>query len=57
MFEFLKSLFIPDPKKKITKEIERLYKQAVSFQRNGNLREYARVIKEIEDLEKEYSEV
>ena len=53
----IKSLFVSDPGKKIRKQLDIKYKQAVEFQRNGKLREYGQVMKEIEDLEKEYVEV
>lgn len=53
MINFLKSLFTPDPTKKLTKARDRKYKQAVQLQRDGNLREYAVVMKEIEALEEE----
>tara|TARA_Y100000816_G_scaffold286361_1_gene267390 strand:+ start:657 stop:845 length:189 start_codon:yes stop_codon:yes gene_type:complete len=56
MFNFIKSLFVTDPAEKIKKERDRKYKEAVHFQRNGKLREYAEVMKEIEDLEKKYVE-
>ncbi len=57
MFKFIMGLFRTDPGSKIRKMRDRKYKQAVQLQRDGNLREYARVIKEIEDLEKQYVEV
>ncbi len=57
MLRFIKSLFTTDPADKILKSRDRKYKKAVQLQRNGNLREYAKVMKEIEDLEKQYSEV
>ena len=57
MFEFIKSLFKSEPGSKIRKERDRKYKQAVQFQRDGNLRGYAKIMKEIEDLEKQYVEV
>lgn len=56
MIEFLKSLFRKEPGSKILKIKDRKYKQAVHLQRNGKLREYAEVMKEIEDLEKQYIE-
>lgn len=51
MFSFLKSLFVSDPAQKLTNERDRKYRQAVEYQRNGNLREYASLIKEISILE------
>ena len=57
MIKFIKDLFSIDPAKKILKIRDRKYKEAVHFQRNGKLREYAEVMKEIEELEKKYVEV
>ena len=57
MIKLIKSLFIASPAEKITKVRDKKYKQAVHFQRNGKLREYAEVMKEIEELEKQYVEV
>ena len=48
MIEFLKSLFSRDPKKKILAEIDRKYKISVELQRNGKLREYGAIMKEIQ---------
>ena len=57
MFEFITRLFRSDPSAKIRKERDRKYKQAVQLQRNGKLREYAKLMKEIEALEDEYIEL
>ena len=57
MLKFIKSLFVSSPEEKIRKARDRKYKEAVQLQRNGKLREYAKVIKEIEELEKQYVEV
>ena len=56
MFSFIKNLFKVDPGSKILKIKDRKYKEAVQLQRNGNLREYAKIMKEIEALEDEYIE-
>ncbi len=40
-------IFKKDPCKKIEKEIKSKYKQSVVFQRNGKLREYGQIMKEI----------
>jgi len=56
MFKFIKSLFISPPGDKIRKVRDRKYKEAVQLQRDGNLRGYAKVMKEIEDLEVKYVE-
>jgi len=57
MFKFLMSFLKADPVKKILKERDVLYKKSVSLQRNGDLREYGKVMKRIEDLEKQYDEL
>ena len=57
MIEFLKSLFKSDPGKKLLLERDRLYDESVQLQRNGNLREYGKVMSRIEQLEKEYAEL
>ncbi len=51
MFKFIKNLFRSDPGSKIRKERDRKYKEAVQLQRDGNLRGYAKIMKEIEELE------
>jgi len=50
-------LFKSDPGSKIRKMRDRKYKEAVQLQRDGKLREYAKIMKEIEKLEDEYIEV
>ena len=57
MFKIIKSWFSRDPGRKIRKVRDQKYKQAVQLQRDGNLREYAKLMKEIEDLEDEYIRV
>jgi hypothetical protein len=57
MFEFITRLFRSEPGAKIRKMRDRKYKEAVQLQRDGNLREYAKVMKEIEALEDQYIEV
>jgi len=46
-------MLFPTEEQKMRKEIERMYEQAISFQRNGNIREYSRVMTEIRVLEEE----
>ena len=43
-----------DKKQKIKKEINKKYKQAIEFQRNGNIRQYSRIMTEVQQLEEEY---
>ena len=45
--------FKKDPLAKLQKEIAKKYEQSVQLQRNGDLEGYGRIMKEIEDLEKE----
>ena len=54
MFNFLKSLFISDPRKDLEKKISKLYEQSVQLQRNGDLRSYGKVMAEIQNLEERY---
>ncbi len=53
MFRYIYNLLFPTEEQKIRKKIERMYEQAISFQRNGNIREYSRIMSEIRDLEDE----
>lgn len=57
MFEFITRLFRTDPASKIRKIRDRKCREAVQLQRDGKLREYAKIMKEIEKLEDEYIEV
>lgn len=52
MFGWFKS----DPKKNIKKQIQKKLAQATEYQRNGKLREYAELIEEVEELEKQLNE-
>ena len=55
MIEFLKTFFKSDPGKKLLKERDRLYKEAVQLQRNGDLRSYGKIMSRINELEIEYA--
>ena len=57
MFKFLMSCFKSDPGKKILKERDELYKKSVHAQRNGDLREYGKIMYRIEELEREDDQV
>ena len=57
MIDFITSFFRRDPATKIRKAIKKKYKSAMQMQRNGKLREFAEIMKEIETLEKQYDEV
>ena len=45
--------FKRDPAAALQKQIDRKYNESVSLQRNGRLREYGVLMKEIEDLEQQ----
>jgi type IV secretory pathway protease TraF len=57
VIKFLMGLFKAKPGVEIRKARDRKYKEAVQLQRNGKLREYAVLMKEIEALEDEYIRV
>lgn len=57
MFDFLKSLFFPDPEKVLIKEISRLREQAFQLQRNGDLRGCGKITEKAERLERELEEL
>ena len=57
MIKFIKSLFFSSPGEKIKRLRDQKYEKAVQLQRDGKLREYAKLMKEIEDLENQYLEV
>jgi len=54
VLRFITRLFTAQPGAKIRKLIKQKSAQAVQLQRNGKLREYAKIMKEIEELEDEY---
>ena len=51
--EFIKNYFKNRKNKKISKKISQLQEQAMTYQRNGNLRGLAYVVEQISDLERE----
>jgi hypothetical protein len=57
MIEFLKSIFSPNPEKKLIKERDRLYEKSVTLQRNGDLRGYGAVMTRIKEIEDELSQL
>jgi len=57
MIRFLRAFFTPDPNKRVQNAIGQKYKEAVQLQRSGKLREYADVMKEIEELEEKLIKV
>ena len=57
MFKFITYLLTKNRRSNILKLISQRQTQALQLQRNGKLREYAEVMKEIEDLENEYEDI
>lgn len=57
MIELLKSIFSPNPEKKLIKERDRLYEKSVTLQRNGDLRGYGAVMTRIKEIEDELSQL
>ena len=53
MFKFIYNLLFPTEDEKIRSRIDKKYEQSIEFQRNGNIREYSRLMKEIRDLEEQ----
>lgn len=45
-------LFKKNPKKKLEKEVEKMYEQAIAYQRNGKIKEYGEISAQIEILNK-----
>ena len=57
MFKYLYNLFFPSESERINKEIAKKYKQAIEFQRNGNIRGYSALMAEISNLENRLAEI
>lgn len=57
MFTLLKSLFVSDPSQKLAKSRDKKYKEAVHFQRSGDLRTYARLMSEIDAIDAEIAAI
>jgi len=56
MFKRIISFLLGDKKEKLKKQIDSKYKQAIEYQRNGNIRKYSELMSEISLLEDEYNE-
>tara|TARA_B100001093_G_scaffold485513_2_gene519985 strand:+ start:5235 stop:5417 length:183 start_codon:yes stop_codon:yes gene_type:complete len=54
MIKTILNLIFGDEKTKIKKQIDKKYKEAINFQRNGNIRQYSILMNEISNLEDEY---
>tara|TARA_B000000557_G_scaffold85451_1_gene68698 strand:- start:625 stop:795 length:171 start_codon:yes stop_codon:yes gene_type:complete len=56
MIRFIEDFLSKRRESKRQSKIAQLQKKAMELQRNGNLREYAVVMKEIETLEEQYND-
>ena len=54
MFKFLSFFFEKNKLKKIKNKIDKKYKEALQYQRMGNIREYSQTMNDIANLEDEY---
>ena len=57
MIKYITEILLKSKLNKIRKKIERKHLEAVNFQRNGKLREYAQSLQEVEALEDLYEKV
>ena len=57
MFKKIISLIFGDKKSRLKKQIDTTYKQAIDYQRNGNIRKYSSLMSDIEKLEDEYNKL
>ena len=54
MIKKILNFIFGDEKTKIKKQIDQKYKEAINFQRNGNIRQYSVLMNDIANLEDEY---
>ena len=54
MFKFISFFFEKNKLKKIKNKIDKKYKEALQYQRMGNIREYSQTMNDIANLEDEY---
>ena len=54
MINKLMNYFFGTKKDKIKKQIDKKRFEAIQYQRNGNIREYSRIMTEVQQLEEEY---
>mgnify|MGYP005730976499 CR=1 FL=1 len=57
MIKYISKILLKNKLNKIRKKIENKHLEAVNFQRNGKLREYAQSLQEVEALEDLYEKV
>ena len=57
MIKYITEILLKSKLNKIRKKIEQKHLEAINFQRNGKLREYAQSLQEVEALEDLYEKV
>ena len=57
MIKYISKILLKNKLNKIRKKIEQKHLEAVNFQRNGKLREYAQSLQDVEALENLYEEL
>ena len=57
MFKYIYNLLFPSESEKLRKQIASKYKEAISCQRNGNIRGYSALMNEIANLEDRLVEI
>ena len=57
MFKYLYNLFFSNESEKLRKEISKKYEQAISYQRNGNIKGYSILMSDINKLEDRLVEI
>tara|TARA_B100000674_G_C37591847_1_gene801190 strand:+ start:32 stop:223 length:192 start_codon:yes stop_codon:yes gene_type:complete len=57
MIKYISKILLKNKLNKIRKKIEKKHLEAVNYQRNGKLREYAQSLQEVEALENLYEEM
>ena len=57
MIKYISKILLKNKLSKIRKKIEKKHIDAVSFQRNGKLREYAQSLQDVKDLEDLYEKI
>jgi len=57
MIKYIAKILLKNKLAKIQKKIEKKHLEAVSFQRNGKLREYAQSLQDVEALENLYEKL
>ena len=57
MFKYIYNLLFPSEAEKINKEIAKKYKEAIQYQRNGNIRAYSVLMNDVANLEDRLAEI